>query len=595
MANLLSCTALEKSFGGRPLFSGIAMNISEGERIGVLGPNGAGKSTLLKILAGIEDADSGDIIRKKGLRFAYLPQEESFNPAHTVHEIWHARLLTENISEDERWGRIGEVRSIIGLQDIEQTAGKLSGGWRKRVAIAEQLILHPELLILDEPTNHLDLEGITWLENFIIHASCAVVIISHDRTLLENATSRIYEINRVYPQGYFTTEGNYSKFLEKREEYLLGVQRYEESLRGKVRREIEWLRRGAKARTTKAKGRIHQAEKLIGELAEYQSRSKQQGTADIEFSSSGRKTKKLVQLDKVSKSFGSAKLFNKVTLTLSPGIRVGLVGANGSGKSTLLKIIDGSLSPDSGTVELAPQLRIVKFDQSRAALDRDLTLKRALTTEGDSVIYRDREIHVASWAKRFLFRSEQLQMPVRSLSGGEQARLLIAKLILEPADVLLLDEPTNDLDIDTLQVLEESLEEFPGAVVLVTHDRFMLDRVSTTILGLHRGQAEFFASYSQWEQALSEEETPVTVKERVPSSSSPKKGLAFKEQKELASLERQIEKVEKKIAGLKEDLLQPDLANNVQRLREVCEEIHQSEQTLAGFIERWSELEAKRS
>jgi len=601
MASLLNCTELSKSFGANPLFTGISLNISEGERIGVLGPNGAGKSTLLKIVAGLETPDDGEVTGRRDLRLAYLAQDEEFVAEQSIREVLSAALAKEHFSEEENWARIGEISSVIGFEDIEQKVGTLSGGWRKRLAIATQIILHPEILLLDEPTNHLDLEGITWLEDFIRNVDCAVVIISHDRALLENVTTRIFEINRIYPQGSFTTSGNYSRFLEKREEYLQGLARYEDSLRNKVRREIEWLRRGPKARATKAKGRINEAERMITELSEYESRSNSRGMADIDFSASKRKTKQLIAVENVSKELGDRVLFKKLKFVLSPEVRIGVVGANGSGKSTLLKILAGTLETDSGLVTFAPNLKIVKFEQNRDALNKTLSLKKTLAPDGDSVVYRDREIHVASWAKRFLFRSEQLVQPVQALSGGEQARLLIAKLMLQPADVLLLDEPTNDLDIDTLQVLEESIEEFPGAVVLVTHDRFMLDRVSTAILGLDgKGNGVFFASYAQWEEYKQNQKNETKAKSKVNNQTEPikvavqaEKRLSYEEQKELNKLVKKIEQLEAKIKAEQAELCDPIYATDATKLRERCQDIAKKERELAQLMDRWTELESK--
>ena len=594
MPALLTCSELGKSFTSRPLFHGISLTISEGERIGMLGPNGAGKSTLLKIFAGLETEDEGTISRPRGLALAYLPQTESFPADTTVEGVLTSALDPALFSPEEIQRRVGEVNSVLGFEDLEQRTDHLSGGWRKRLAIGTKIIGHPELLLLDEPTNHLDLEGIEWLEEFLAGVQCSVIMVSHDRTLLERSTTRIVEINRVYPQGFFSVDGNYSRFLEKRAEYLESVASYEESLRNKVRREIEWLRRGAKARTTKAKGRIQQAGKMIAELKEYESRSASQGTAGIDFLGSGRKTKKLIEAEHLSKGYGEKLLFKEVNFVLSPRVRMGVVGANGSGKSTLLQILNRKLSPDSGNIRFAPAVKIVSFEQNRSALNLNLSLKRSISPDGDSVVFDNRELHVAAWARRFLFRPEQLEMPVRSLSGGEQARLLIAKLMLEPADVLLLDEPTNDLDIDTLQVLEESLEDFAGAVVLVTHDRFMLDRVSNIILGLPgNGNAEMFAEYSQWEEFLKDLQKAKKVKKSVIENPEKEKSrLSYNEQRELSKLEKQIQQLESSLKKLKDELASPAYAADVEGLGKLYRELQEQESQLEKLIERWTELQS---
>src|ERR1700692_3225198 len=306
------------------------------------------------------------------------------------------------------------------------------------------------------------------------------------------------ELNRTYPDGLLRVSGGYSRFLEKKEEFLHAQGKRQEALENLVHREIEWLRRGAKARTRKSKARIDKAGELMSELADLNAR-RRSGSAQIDFSATDRKTKRLIELEEVSCEIGDRKLFTGLNFVITAGMRVGLVGPNGSGKTSLLRLVRGESSPNSGEIYRADWLRIVYFDQTRE-LDPDVTLRRALAPEGDSVVYQDRVFHVASWAAKFLFAGEQLYQPVGKLSGGERARVLIAQLMLQPADLLLLDEPTNDLDIPTLEILEESLLEFRGALVLVTHDRFLLDRVSTVVLGLDGlGGAERFADYSQWE------------------------------------------------------------------------------------------------
>jgi ATP-binding cassette subfamily F protein uup len=354
------------------------------------------------------------------------------------------------------------------------------------------------VLLLDEPTNHLDLEGILWLET-AIQAARASLVVTHDRYFLERVATQMVEVNRVYPQGAFQVSGNYSEFLEKREDFLEAQAKQKDALATKVRREIEWLRRGPKARTGKSRARIDSAGRLIEEFSAATARSRT-GTAKIDFTASDRKTKRLIEAEGIGKTLGGRRLFENLNLVLSPGVRIGLVGANGSGKTTLLKLLEGAIQPDEGDHPARRPVRIVSFAQDRGAhLDPDTSLRRTLCPEGDMVIYRDRTIHVAGWAKRFLFRDDQLDMPVSRLSGGERARVMIARLMLTTADVLLLDEPTNDLDIPTLEVLEDSLLDFPGALVLVSHDRYLLDRVSTMVIGLDGGAGGVFADYSQWE------------------------------------------------------------------------------------------------
>src|SRR5216684_2149812 len=534
MAVLLSGAALRKSFGARVLFENLSLSLSEGDRTGLIGPNGSGKTTLLEILAGKEAPDAGIRALRKQTRLAYVPQDSLFAPNDTAGSVLRAAWEGLPLEEEEKRVRTEVMLGRAGFENSAMPATALSGGWKKRLAIAAALVTSPDVLLLDEPTNHLDLEGILWLEDAIRTVN-ACLIVTHDRYFLENVATQMVEVSPVYPQNTFQVKGNYSEFLERREEFLEAQAKQQESLATKVRREVEWLRRGPKARTGKSRARVDAAGRLIQQLSAATTRSRI-ATAHIDFTASDRKTKRLIEAEGIGKTSGGRRLFQNLNLTLAPGVRIGLVGANGSGKTTLLKILEGAIEPDEGTVQRADRLQIVTFAQDRGAhLDPETSLRRTLCPEGDSVIYRGRPIHVAGWAKRFLFRDEQLEMPVSRLSGGERARVMIARLMLAPADLLLLDEPTNDLDIPTLEVLEDSLVEFSGAVVLVSHDRYLLDRVSTIVIGLDGKEGGVFADYSQWEASRNEPSAESTVvkgpRPPIPPDGPPKK-LAYLEQRE---------------------------------------------------------------
>jgi ATP-binding cassette subfamily F protein uup len=414
------------------------------------------------------------------------------------------------------------------------------------------------------------------------------------------------ELNRSYPTGVFEAKGNYSDFLEQRDAALHAQANYEASLANRVRREVEWLRRGPKARTTKAKSRIDSAGRLIEELNSADAR-KDQGTAGINFTSSGRRSKQLVEATQLCKSLGGRPIVTNLDLLLGPGQRIGLLGPNGSGKSTLLKLVAGTLNPDSGTIVRADKLRVVTFEQHRESLDQSSSLRRALAPHGDSVVYQDRSVHLVSWAKRFLFRPEQLDLPVSRLSGGEQARLLIARLMLQPADLLILDEPTNDLDIPTLDVLEDSLVEFPGALMLVTHDRWLLDRVSTMLLALDgTGRTEWFADYAQWESAqerMREEQSRTATSRpskvsRAESDATPKAkktGLSYREQKEWAKMEQRILQAEETIATCQAAVEDPAIASNAAALQERSAALDAARTAAERLYNRWTELEGKQT
>src|SRR5438270_3260377 len=479
---IINAQRISKAFGAKPLFQDVSFTVSEGDRIGLIGANGSGKSTLLRILTGTEEPDSGNLAIRKRLRLSYVEQDSRFKTAETVRSVIERALQGSASRETEGDTHFTETLGRAGFEDLEVEAASLSGGWQKRLAIVEALVQAPDVLLLDEPTNHLDLAGIEWLEALLEQAAFACVVVSHDRYFLENVAASMAELSGVYPKGLLRVHGSYTDFLEKKEEFLHAQSRRQEALENLVHSEIEWLRRGAKARTRKSKARIDKAGKLMDELADLNVRTRS-ATAQIDFSATDRKTKRLIELENVTYEMGGRTLFERLNFILSAGMRVGLVGPNGSGKTTLLRMLRGEVTPRRGGVRRAEWLCIVYFDQSRP-LDLNLTLRRALAPEGDSVLLQDRVIHVASWAAKFLFTSEQLSQPVERLSGGERARVLIAQLMLQPADVLLLDEPTNDLDIPTLEILEESLLEFRGSLVLVTHDRYLLDRVSTVVLGL---------------------------------------------------------------------------------------------------------------
>ncbi len=573
------------------------MSVSEGDRIGIIGPNGSGKSTLLQILADRLEPDAGSVAVRKATRLGYVPQETSFDGDGTVHQALTDALADIEAEPDEKTRRIHTVLGRAGFEDAHAPAATLSGGWRRRLAIARELVRAPDLLLLDEPTNHLDVEGILWLEKLIANAPFASVIVSHDRYFLENVSTRVAEINRVYPEGMFTIQGSYSLFLEKREEFLSAQSRQQEALTNLVKREIEWLRRGAKARTGKSRARIQNAGVLSTELADVKSRN-QKGTARIEFTATGRRSKKLLAAESIGTTLGGRELFRDLSFSLSPGTRLGLLGGNGSGKTTLLRILNGERNPDAGRIETAEGLRIVYFDQNRAQLDPEAPLRRALSPEGDTVIFQNRSIHIASWSKRFLFRPDQLDLPVGRLSGGEQARVLISRLMLREADILLLDEPTNDLDIPTLEVLEENLLEFRGAMVLVTHDRYLLDRVSTILLALDgKGGTTFFADYMQWEQEQSSRKPVERVKAASERSvaQDPRKRLSYIESREWDGMEEKIRLAEHALAASHESLQAPETVSDPARMAAAYEELTRAQAEVDQLFARWAELESKRT
>jgi len=615
MPPILNAQSVTKQFGAKPLFSNISLTVEDGDRIGLIGPNGAGKSTLLAILAGQVEPDTGELAVRKRARAAYVPQDSRFAPGLSIRQVLERAVAAAHVNEGEREGRLREglMRELggrAGFVDLNAEAAALSGGWRKRLAITEALVSEPDVMLLDEPTNHLDLAGIEWLEELLASAKFAAVTVSHDRYFLESTSSEIIELNRVYADGLLRVKGNFSRFLEEKQGYLESQNRQQESLRNRVKTEIEWLRRGPKARTTKSKARIDTANAMIGQLAEMNARTAV-SAAGIDFEASQRKTKRLVEFknvvcdapggetpDESGESLPGRRLFTGLNFILTAGMKVGLVGPNGSGKTTLLRLLRGEIEPAEGTIRRAEALRIVYFSQMRE-LDESLTLRRALAPEGDGVIYQGRPVHVAGWAARFLFTSEQLNQPVSNLSGGERARVLIAKLMLEPADVLLLDEPTNDLDIPTLEILEENLLDFPGALVLVTHDRYLLNRVSSTVLGLDgRGHTGRFADYAQWEDWVEEQDQAAQTKPEPKANSasaanSAKKKLSYLEAREFAAIEERVEVSDTRLAAARNRVEDPAIATNAAALEEALNELDAAQHENDALYARWAELTEK--
>ena len=604
MADLLvSLRAASMAFGAAPLFESLSLGVYEGDHVGLVGPNGSGKSTLLKILAGLEEPTAGERAARKRLRVGYVPQDPVFDEGTTVAAVLASALEGSGLDPHEAEGRVAVALGKAGFTDGGQRTEVLSGGWKKRLAIARALVGEPELLLLDEPTNHLDVEGILWLEDLLPREPEAFVAVSHDRYFLQAVAGRVVELNRAFAAGLLEVRGRYSDYLETKDELLAGQAAYQESLRNRVRGELEWLSRKAKARTRKAQARIDEAQRLQAELSDLDARSRG-GAVAIDFAATERKTKRLVVAEGVGKGYGPRDIVRGLDLVLSPGTRLGLMGANGTGKSTLLRLLAGQEAPDEGAVTHADGLRVVMFDQHRSRLDPAVSLKRTLAPFGDSVVFQGRSVHVAGWARRFLFRSEQLETPVGRLSGGEQARAVLARLVLEPADLLLLDEPTNDLDIPTLEVLEESLLEFPGALVLVTHDRYLLDRVSTRILALDgRGGAVPYADYDQWEAAQRDvagapasragKTAERSAAEPGAAAAAKPKKLGYLEQREWDEMEGRILEAEGRLDAAREAAGDPVVSADHVELQRRLTALAEAQAEADRLYARWAELEAK--
>ncbi len=612
MSHLLTCQAIGKSFGAQRLFEQIDLVVHRGDRIGLIGSNGSGKSTLLKILCGRVEPDEGKVVSRKNIRTVYLAQADMFQEEASIEENLEAALGSLNLDEIECYNRVQALLSRADFPDPAIAVKHLSGGWRKRLAICRSFVVEPDILVMDEPTNHLDIEGVIWLEKMLSGAlpesPDAFLLVTHDRHFLENIASRIVELSSVYPQGSLEVDGGYSRFLQTRITFLEQQQQLEERLANKMRREAEWLSRGPKARATKARYRIDEAHKLQAQLNEVKNRNRSVKQVRIDFDATGRKTKKLFEAEGISKEYDDKPLFSDLDMVLSPGSRLGLLGRNGCGKSTLMQIIaasntDDGATPDKGTVTTAPNVKIVSFDQKRESINPEITLRRALAPDGDSIIFRESSYHVVSWAQRFLFRAEQLETPVGQLSGGEQARILIAELMRQSADILLLDEPTNDLDIPSLDILEESLLDFPGALVLVSHDRYLLDSVCDQVLGFDgNGAVAYYADYEQWladlgrkgkedgsSGVLADVAPPVTKGKQKKTGT-----LSYMDQREYDQIEEKIMTGEEELERLQVILEAPDTVADPQRLEAVWTELEEAKKAVEKLYERWDDLEEKK-
>ncbi len=575
----------------------------------MIGPNGAGKSTLLKMLAGELAPDSGAVTRTRGLRVGYMPQIPTFREGCTVREA----VLEVVDTDSGDWEAIGaaeEALSRLGLStrgaSLEDTlVSNLSGGLQRKVSLARELARGPDLLLLDEPTNHLDLESILWLEDFIRGSSMAVMTISHDRAFLRNVGTRVIEIDRRNPNGILSVDGGYDTFLETKATYLATMASRKDSMENTLKREMAWLARGAKARTTKQKARIDRTYALEEETQTLRDKSKET-RVKLEFQAIEGGPKRLIEAKSVTKSYGDKTLFRNLDLLLTRRSRLGLIGRNGAGKSTLIRVLTGGESPDEGEVLRAAGLQVAYFEQNRDALDPESTVLKTVCPYGETVEFQGRKIHVRSYLDRFNFDARQSDMIVGKLSGGEQSRLLLALLMLEPANLLVLDEPTNDLDIQTLGILEECLEDFPGAVILVSHDRAFMDAVCDQLLGFP--EMIRYADMEQWARGLrdgSVAKAAASVEASNASKSAPaekpasekspatvRRKLSFKEQREFDGMEALIHEKEALLERLQSEAGLEKNARDAVKLSALMTSIAELQSEIEALYARWAELEA---
>ena len=628
--NVIDVTELEKHYGARTIFTEVTFAVDETEKVGLIGRNGCGKSTLLRILGGLDDADGGAISRKKGATVVYLPQQPVFEDALTAHQVLSRSLsavyerrqrydqvlsLLEQASPQEMdallteqqvlqewfdhhqcWNvdhRIGDVCNRLGVTHLDQPVAQMSGGQQKRVALAGVLLQQPDLLLLDEPTNHLDAVSIQWLEEELLRYPGAVMLVTHDRYFLDRVATRMFELD----EGKFQVfTGNYSLYLQQKQQQYDEAQGRQSRLLNLLRREEAWLHRGAKARTTKQKARIDRVDKL-----REQKQGPRRGDVSLQFSAEQKLGGTILELEHVQLQVADRTLAKDVSLILRPGERLGILGPNGCGKSTLLKTILGEIPLVCGEVTVGRKTQVGYIDQNRSGLDPEKTVAESLG-EGDWVTIAGHKRHKTGYLEEFLFDYAEQRKPVATLSGGERARLLLASLMLQGANLLVLDEPTNDLDIQTLQVLEQALIEFTGCVVIVTHDRYLLDRIATATF-VFDGQGSvvrYEGNYSDMllqqrpQEPVSEKKTqPKNTEKQAGEVKKQRKGLSYKEKIELEDVEAKIADLEEEQGGVEQALSQT-INRSVEELENLGHRFAEISEQLTELYERWEVLEEKK-
>ena len=609
MAVILNIRDLSHAFAHRPLFKHLNFSVEAGEHCGLIGPNGAGKSSLLRIITGKLLPDEGEIAFARGTRVGYLEQTPEVLESGTIFEA-----ILDGAPDPHEWetqARAHQLISLFGLDAFgdDMKVGDMSGGWRKRVALAREVLVEPDLLLLDEPTNHLDIESIIWLEDWIRNAKFATLVISHDRAFLNRVSNRVVEVNRVYPDGIFSKAGNLDQFLESKAILVAGQLKTEAALTNTLRRETEWLRQGAKARTTKQQARINRADDLKNDVQELKARNLVR-ESKLEFTETERSSKKLIEAKNISLRYGNKTIFSDLSIRIQAGTRLGVIGRNGAGKSSLIRVLLKEENPTTGQIIQSDNLQSVYYDQKREALDGTVTLAKILCPQGEYVEFQGRKLHIRGYLERFLFTQEQTDLLVSKLSGGEQSRLLLGRLMLQPANLLVLDEPTNDLDLQTLQLLEDSLDEFPGAVIVVSHDRSFLERVCDQFIAFsptRAGVYEFFSSMDQWRAWFQAERSGVVSRANTTSSpsgagasansdaggSKGAKKVSFKDKHELENMEETIHKAEAKQEKLQREANDPKIISNASECARVMKDLSIAQQEVDRLYARWAELSEK--
>lgn len=631
MPLLLTAQDLSLAFGWRPLLDHVNFSLESGERVALLGRNGEGKSTLLNVLRGAQMPDDGSLRISEGVRIAYLPQDPPAADARTVREVVRDGLaetaalveryqtllaahdehdadelarLEAAVAAADGWQLDNRIDGILQRFDLNGAAqmADLSGGWRRRVWLARVLVARPDVLLLDEPTNHLDMGAIIWLENLLNNFAGAVVFVTHDRAFLEKVANRIWELDRG---RLLDVKSDYRRFLRTREEAQHAEAEAQARFDKKLAEEEIWIRQGIKARRTRNEGRVRALKAMRAERA---ARIERQGKANLQLDAGERSGRQVIVAENLSFAHaGGAPLVQDFSDIIERGEKIGLVGANGAGKTTLLRLLLGELPPTAGRLKHGTKLEVAYFDQLRAQLDPEETLRDSVGAGRDYIETNGQRKHIAAYLQDFLFPPERWRTPVGALSGGERARLLLARLFAQPANVLVLDEPTNDLDIETLELLEEVLADYPGTVLLVSHDRAFLDAVVTRlwVFNRHKGKIEqIVGGFSDWLQQggdiaqLEEAAAPAAKTAEKPAApaapSAEKRGnkLSYKYQRELEALPAQIEAAEAEVARLTAVVQEADFYQQPQDAQQAgFAALEAAQQQLDALVERWMQLE----
>jgi ATP-binding cassette subfamily F protein uup len=598
---VLTVDRVSIAYGHVPLLDGVSLQIDARERVAVIGRNGTGKSTLLKIISGEGSADSGSVWRQPGLRVARLEQDVPLSADRSVFDVVAEGHL-HHLDEDEAWLRAHHVDVILTRLELPGDAivDSLSGGWRRRVLLARALVGQPDVLLLDEPTNHLDIAAITWLEDFLSEYPGAVIVVTHDRAFLQRLATRIVELDR----GRLTSwPGDYATYVRRKEEGLANELAAQERFDKKLAEEEAWLRQGIKARRTRNEGRVRA---LLEMRAERAARREQMGSVRLQIEQADASGRLVFDIRGISKTYGDQPIVRDFSARIMRGDRIGLIGPNGSGKTTLLRMIIGELAPDSGEVRPGANVQIAYYDQQREQLDPEKTVFDTVGEGNDTVTANGRTRHVHAYLRDFLFSNERARSPVKALSGGERNRLLLARLFTRPANVLVLDEPTNDLDLETLELLEAQLVEWPGTLLLVSHDRAFLDNVVTSTFVFEGGGVvrEYVGGYEDWLRQRPEQQRPIAPPAptaarqatRTAQAVAVRRKLSYREERELESLPARIEMLEEEQRALNARIAGPEFyKESADAIRDALARLDELQRQIAGEYQRWEELESRRA